>query len=81
MFDPNKSADLLNSERLPVLTRENVSREDFEEAARDLANYSLADERRDFDEQDPEGLESGEVASEAYLNIRKILAYLDGTAN
>ncbi len=76
MFDAEKSASLPNSDRLPELTPGSVTREEFEAAAQSLALYSESDERTDFDQHNPEELESGETSSGQYLNIRVILAYL-----
>lgn len=76
MFDPDKDPKLANSDRLPLLTWQDVSEAEFREAARSLALYSETDEMNDFDSQHPVELESGAVSSEQYLNIRKILAYL-----
>lgn len=75
MFDPNKPVNLPNSDRLPEIELGSVSQAEFDAAVLSLARYSEESERRDFDEQNPEELESGETSSEQYLNIRKILAY------
>lgn len=76
MFDPDKSTELPNSDRLRPLARGDVSEAEFKEAARSLALYSETNEMNDFDMQHPAELERGTVSSEQYLNIRKILAYL-----